>query len=1353
MAERSGTIMTRYRSLWTRALLLGGAAGAALVLTGDRPAYLAASPGIDPLEILKLQVKPNVAIILDTSGSMAEQFPNSLTIGGDDAPSKMAQSKLALQTVLRANQGLMNFGLISYFAANSNRRITGPDFRYVSNDPVAARWTGGTGVAGIDTVGDFFGNFNSPFTGANSSDVYRSFDNQTFVLAGDSSGVTCPGPANTCRWYLASRFVRNSVRFRWDTANVNAGGTPVSTAAALLSTTAITCPAPPAALFPNDDLDNDGVPASDPGEGDADVWPRPCVQMEQSVSGAVTTFWYSSARWTGNTSNCGGGRLIAPVASCAADNVPSILLALRPELPVDGSCGNPVGIPCGFGQSAQNPLVDTTTTPPYVSSAGRNPATDAGLNADNALGLLSESLTPLGGSLNYILNNFNTVFPAAIGGIQQNFAILVTDGLETCGGNAPAAAAALYNNNPRVYTFVIGVSISGGALDAIARAGSGGTRDAIPAGNVAQLVAALQAILDTAISTGSLSASNQVIGTVFELIQDNPATPVTEAPDDPLTRYNERINIIYQGTFGLPGWEGHTFAFRNDGSFVPVPSTFTGNWDAGESLFEDVSQVLENEVRGTGRQPNRFTFFELHNGATVDSIESENPTGGGALIRRRLFTSNGNGTFFRDGTADNAFDSASPQGRNVVALWPPNQAGLNSGVSDIDPAAGIVGPLDDALGIGPGSNPVLSFADLQNNLYACTGSTDANSGPIPAACDDLVDPTLALDTARKEARQILLAWLAGAKLDRATNDGLPLRAQDAPSDGQLIFRDRGWLMQDSTFTTPAVHSPPIGPAPFHHVQEYLLFRDGRRDASGQGINEIDKGFGLANPDIDDANPASDPALKPIMTTVFIGTNAMLHAVKGLTAEEMWGYVPYDQLGKLQQLLNPGQLRSPHVYMIATSLRLATFFYPDANGFTLSSPAGPVDFQGRWRTVLLFGRGAGGKHFTAIDVTTPGPYTRAALLANPPWVMWNRGNPDAAQPAEYAGMGETWSIPAIGEVDGPLAGGSDWRVFTGSGFSDVPTEGSTFYQLNLLNGDVIVANDVLDNLGTYVPDNVLVASPAAFNSYSLDYPQKPAILRDPTQDRVTRVYIPDVHGRVWKFDTNSGALFADFGAAQAMTYGPALLKLNDGVGDRPYIFLESGGDQRVPDSAAPFKMFGLKDVGTDVAYPPTGPGGIDSTPVFTIDFPSPPPSNIPFRGAVRPATGYVQDSGGNVRGIAFFAGNRFNPPGADCLSSFDVILFAAVPDSLAASGYAAGYDFTGDSVADLSYIIAGQKAGAIATTGGTPSISLSGNLTSTPPPGGGPGVGFPGPPPTPTPGPPASPTVDTIAVTPGSPVCR
>jgi hypothetical protein len=1341
--DGSLTTMTQSRRpFWFRTAFAGVAIGLILILSGDRSAYMA-TPGIDPLEILKLQIKPNVLIIFDTSGSMGEPFTNTPTIGGQWAFSKNARAKAALDKVLVQNQGKVNFGLESYFSQNANKRLnTGSTvYRYVSDEPGATLWTGGTGAP--DGVTDFFlGAAGTPYTGNTGSNVYRSFARSTFQ-ADLANAAACT--AEPCQRFLSSRFVRTNTKFKWNTSTVPPTNTTAALDAALVSTTAIDCTAAanhaPISLFLDDpDVDADGL---------TDI-PYACVQMEDSAA-TITTFWFATGTWQeSGTTNCDGGALISAVAACSEDNVPVIRAALRPEMPVDGSCGNPVGVPCGTA------AVDSTTGAPYTVTEGTNPATVIGLPPNTALGVIAAGPTPLGGSLNFVVTNFNTVFPNALpGGVQQNFVILVTDGVETCGGNAVTAATNLYNNNPRVYTFVIGLAISTGTLDQIARAGSGGTRDAIPAGNADTLIAALNSILDTAISTGSFSASGNAIGTVFELIQDLPFSPgpdaipgtgddtgtqVVESALDPNSRYNQRINILYQSTFGLPGWQGHVFAFRNDGTFLPVPNVnFTGNWDAGETLFEQVSQIMEAEVRGTGRQDNQFTFQELHNGASSGSIVNENPTGGGALIRRRIFTSNGNGKFVRDGVNDLQFDSKNVAGTNVVALWPPNQSGLSSGIANIDPPVGTVGPLDDALGIGPGSNPVLTYADLQNRLFACTasaGGVDPDTGgnippsPIPAGCNAVADPVLALDTARKEARQILLAWIAGARLDSGTADGLPQRSFDIP--GELIYRERGWLLADSAFSQPVVVGPFLGSDPPRHVPEFILFREGRRGTDGRAVQpaELDKGFGITNPDRDEPQPAGqgDLPLKPIMTVVFVGANDGLHAFKAETSEELYSFLPYDQLGKIQDMVNPGQARTPHIFVIATSINFARIFVPDSNNFT---PLGSNQtFTGRWRTVLFFGRGAGGKFLTALDVTAPGAFTRAALDTNPPWVMWNRGNPDALDPANFAKMGETWSVPGVGDFSGVS---DDFRVFVGSGYGDTPEEGTTFYELNAITGDVLMAKDIADGSGTFLPDNALVASPAGFNSFLLDPPGVPLRSLD---NRTSRVYIPDLHGRIWKFDTTSGDLFADLGNSQPFGWAPALLKL----ADAPYVFVESGDDSRVPDSAAPFRMYGFRDDGSSI------PAAGDGTEIFRIDFPAPGPSNVPFRGTSQPGTLYTVDGSG----IAFFLGTRFNPPGDDCISTFDTVVFGPKLD-LINGGYTTGFDFSGDSVNDLSTLVQGQRGSYLSPKGGEPSVSWGGTLSSPPPPGGG--IVSPTPPPPPTP--PPLPIVENPLgkVTSGSPVCR
>ncbi|HSB60307.1 MAG TPA: hypothetical protein VLI67_01215, partial [Vicinamibacteria bacterium] len=63
----------------------------------------------------------------------------------------------------------------------------------------------------------------------------------------------------------------------------------------------------------------------------------------------------------------------------------------------------------------------------------------------------------------------------------------------------------------------------------------------------------------------------------------------------------------------------------------------------------------------------------------------------------------------------------------------------------------------------------------------------------------------------------------------------------------------------------------------------------------------------------------------------------------------------------------------------------------------------------------------------------------------------------------------------------------------------------------------------------------------------------------------------------------------------------------------------------------------------------------------------------------PATAF-NSTGLSAQGRVFFVGTKFNPPGTDCVSSFDSILFAAG----AGSGLAA-YDF------GLSFQMSGEKA--------------------------------------------------------------
>src|SRR5262249_53935892 len=120
-----------------RAVSLMLAAGLLAVLAGDHTRGQSAgiSEGIDPLDVLDLQVKPNVFIVLDSSGSMNETvFGNGMR--GDHPYSKMFQAKQVLTDVIRDNEqkAAFMFGQYTQTANNFNNtgtRVNGTPNRFM----------------------------------------------------------------------------------------------------------------------------------------------------------------------------------------------------------------------------------------------------------------------------------------------------------------------------------------------------------------------------------------------------------------------------------------------------------------------------------------------------------------------------------------------------------------------------------------------------------------------------------------------------------------------------------------------------------------------------------------------------------------------------------------------------------------------------------------------------------------------------------------------------------------------------------------------------------------------------------------------------------------------------------------------------------------------------------------------------------------------------------------------------------------------------------------------------------------------------------------------------------------------
>jgi len=1379
------------------------AAGLALILTGDQGAQTAMLVGIDPLDVMNSRVKPNIMVLVDTSGSMKWSVNQDvLSLGADDPLSRMAIVKTALGKALTTYQGQANFGLATFHAADSDKPLSG------SNNPKQdfdgdGRFDGPLMYASTDATAAYWaGRFNgvSDNSAQYTSDPFQSFMNTAPFNAGVPTG--CVAGVN-CTYYIQSRLLRNAGSlFIWDTS--------------------VTPPV---------------IVSETPG-----AFPTNCFAFEDG-GGNNAVYCYTSAIFrlpSGGASPSGCGQAAAAataVAACTADSVPAIKDHLRPELLLDAN-GNPTNV-------SGAPAIIEDTNPPVV-----------GLRADQPTSI-DQALTAAAGFL---------PSPSVA---QKDYILLITDNLSNasldetsaadvhpCGGTAQsqinqaaAVAQGLFNGAKKIETLVVAVGSSSNGVsldraDLIAHSGTGygaivnrctpsdptaRCKDAFiasghtdPAEIAVELEGAITAALDRAMWGGEYSAAQPILASVFELGRGtSPQSGALINPLDPRTRYDNRVNVLYQSTFSVPGFRGHLAGFLNDGTFQPIGNNNTvGHFEAGETMFEKTSQApqgLEDKV-GRNGSLNEYVFAELHNGATVDDIDQS--PGVGALLKRRIFTSPGNGEFQTPRDLDPTFtggkyNSGVASGRNVIALWPPNQAGLTN-TANVDPPVGTAATvatgisLDDALGVGANAVPVLTLSQLTARFGACDGGgVDPNNGPLPAGC---TDPLLALDTARKEARQIIIAHMAGARLKRSLIDGKPMRAKvgalvDPP--GTLFFEDRGWTLPDTTLSTPAVVTPPLRSTPDKHPAEFVLFRDGRRDQNREGINEVDLGFGLRNPDFDDSNPQSKVDLKPIMTVIYIGAQDMLHAFRagpncGATdptqcgeqgGEELWAFVPFDLLGHQKDMISRNEfadsnsrgytIRGPslpvldpdpvnlpndrdhHTYGVASSIRVADIFVPGS--FTPPPVPGStsITFAGRWRTVLFFGRGPGGKMYTALDVTTPGPFTRNALKANPPWVMWNRGNVDGGIDPDISTfdlMGQTWSVPAVGNISLPSAADPtlEWVAFVGSGYGVGPNasnEGKTFFTLKASTGQPVTVTSsdgqtfpgtfgVGSGTPTYITNNALVANPAGWNAFQLDDPTLP----QRSQDKVTRVYIPDLHGRIFKFPVGS---WGDFGPTQPFANGLALLKTPDNAHE--LVFAESGNDPRVPlGLTPPFRAYGFEDKSPPTAGSPLN-GSNSATVISGSSFPkdlvNPGNTAIRYRGTVQPTTGFATDASLGTVGRVFFAGTRYIADllNNGCASTFETLLLA---DGALTGG--AAYDFSGNanvSGGGAGYAtLVGNRTTGIQVVGGQVLVGQSGGLASSgsqaapappPPPGGG----------MPPPAPPTPPFLITLALRPSSAVCR
>lgn len=274
--------------------------------------------------------------------------------------------------------------------------------------------------------------------------------------------------------------------------------------------------------------------------------------------------------------------------------------------------------------------------------------------------------------------------------------------------------------------------------------------------------------------------------------------------------------------------------------------------------------------------------------------------------------------------------------------------------------------------------------------------------------------------------------------------------------------------------------------------------------------------------------------------VLVGANdGMLHCFDAATMEELWAFIPNNLLYKLKRM---------RVMDEDCGIFLQHQFFVDG------TPAlQDVFFAGEWHTVLVCGQGPGwGKnnkcYYFALDVTDP-------LSPQPLWEF------------THDTMGETWSVPVIGNVSSE----NKWIAFFGSGYDNDPdaTVGNYFYAVDVQTGSLIRAFAMVQG-GEHSPfgiQNTLPGSPSEVDSDRDGY--------------INAVYIGDLLGRLWKLEV-SPKVAVDW--APAVLYSdpfqqPIITKPEIGIdttNNAVRVYFGTGGDEKATNTAY-YSFIALKDV--------------------------------------------------------------------------------------------------------------------------------------------------------------------------------
>jgi hypothetical protein len=289
--------------------------------------------------------------------------------------------------------------------------------------------------------------------------------------------------------------------------------------------------------------------------------------------------------------------------------------------------------------------------------------------------------------------------------------------------------------------------------------------------------------------------------------------------------------------------------------------------------------------------------------------------------------------------------------------------------------------------------------------------------------------------------------------------------------------------------------------------------------------------------------------------IYVGANdGMLHAFDEATGNELWAFIPPDQLPNLKTFNS--QLSSLQISVDGSPKVSLT--YDSNNNLT--------------QAILIFGERRGGNLYTALDVLNP----------TSPKFLWSisptqiRQGTVTTSATTYGEMGQTWSTPMLAKIKN--GSGTKAVFFVGGGYDDTNEDKSPATSTNP-KGRALYTIDILTGSLIWKYSN---ANDSAMK-YSI--PSDIAALDVNGDGIIERVYAGDVGGQLWRFDigdmSNNGTTSWTgkiiFKGSGKIFYPPDVtFELDRGNGNYDMLFFGTGDREKPNDTSVVNTLYAIKD---------------------------------------------------------------------------------------------------------------------------------------------------------------------------------